>query len=960
MMRTGQRAAGNRRATTIRRDVCILAGVLLVATALLLRVTLADWTNGGSLMHSALLLSLRVLLAGALVFFVWRRWREARDENHIHQRTEETLRLQHGYLAALHETSLGLMDRLAPEDVLRTIVTRAGELLGTSHGFVDLLTPDGARLEAAVCTGLFRHNTGVTIQRGTGLSGKVWETGQPIVVDDYCAWSGRLPTAPGGVLAAIAVPLVSGGQFHGALGLAYTDPGKRFGEHEVALLVRFAHLAAIALDNAHLYRAAQHELHERERAQAQLHESEAQYRLLFEANPQPMWVFDLETLAFLAVNDAAVANYGYTRDEFLAMTLKEIRPPTEVAAVVTSLATRDREPGERRLFKHRKKDGTIIDVAVRLNDMTFAGRKAGLVLATDITERIRAQAELQESEERYRRLVEQSPEAILVHCDERYVYANEAAVRLLGGKRPEEIVGRSVLDFVVPEDAALVRERAHQTYTQSGTAKTMLEVKRRRLDGEIRVTEAFGIPITYNGRDGAQVIYRDITERKRVEEQLVHTALHDALTGLPNRSLFMDRLKQSLERRKRQSAYQFAVLFVDFDRFKNVNDSLGHVQGDRLLRVLAQRLAKSLDPAYTIARLGGDEFAILANEITGTQDAIRIAEQLQRAMTPPVVLRGSEVFISASIGIAISARGYSRPEEMLRDADTAMYRAKALGAGRHVVFDSAMHARVVALLQLENDLRRAIARDEFQVLYQPIVSLTTAETIGFEALVRWRHPRLGLLSPADFIPLAEETGLIIPLDQWILREACRQMRIWQGQFPALPHLSISVNISGKQFAQPDFLDHVTRILAETGLDTHRLKLEITESALIGQAEMAEAVLWRMRAAGIHVQLDDFGVGYSSLSYLHRFPIDTLKIDRSFVSSAGMRNENAEIIRAIVTLAHNLNIDVIAEGIETTEQQAHVQALECDLGQGYYFSLPLHAGMAERLLIECTTAEIAAD
>lgn len=959
-MRTGQRAARNCRATTIRRDVCILVGVLLVVTALLLRATFANLTNGGSLMHSVLLLSLRVLLAGALVFFVWRRWCEARDENYAHQQTEETLRLQHGYLAALHETSLGLMDRLAPEDVLTTIVTRAGELLGTSHGFVDLLTPDGAGLEATVCTGLFRHNTGEMIQRGTGLSGKAWETGQPIVVDNYCVWAGRLRTAPGGMLAAIAVPLVSGGQFHGTLGLAYTSPGKRFGEHEVALLVRFAHLAAIALDNAHLYRAAQHELRERERAQAQLHESEAQYRLLFEANPQPMWVFDLETLVFLAVNDAAVANYGYTRGEFLAMTVKEIRPSTEVAAFVTSLATRDWERGQQRLFKHRKKDGTIIDVAVRLNDMTFAGRKAGLVLATDITERIRAGAELQESEERYRRLVEQSPEAILVHCDERYVYANEAAVRLLGGERPEEIVGRSVLDFVVPEDAALVREQAHQTYERRDAAETMIEVKRRRLDGEIRVTEAFCIPITYNGRDGAQVIYRDITERKRVEEQLVHTALHDNLTGLPNRTLFMDRLKQSLERKKRQGAYQFAVLFVDFDRFKNVNDSLGHVQGDRLLRVLAQRLEKSLDPAYTIARLGGDEFAILANEITETQDAIRIAEQLQRAMTLPVVLRGSEVFISASIGIAISAREYSRPEEMLRDADTAMYRAKALGAGRHVVFDSAMHARVVALLQLENDLRRAIARDEFQVLYQPIVSLMTAETIGFEALVRWQHPRLGLLSPTDFIPLAEETGLIIPLDQWILREACRQMRIWQGQFPALPHLSISVNISGKQFAQPDFLDHVTRILAETGLDTHRLKLEITESALIGQAEMAEAVLWRMRAAGIHVQLDDFGVGYSSLSYLHRFPIDTLKIDRSFVSSAGMRNEDAEIIRAIVTLAHNLNIDVIAEGIETTEQRAHVQALECDLGQGYYFSLPLHAGMAERLLTECTTAEIAAD
>lgn len=820
----------------VRRDLAIIAGVLSLTTLLAAYFAQRGEFAGHRIGQINALRVIIIIAALMLSFFLSQRLRELRWENRARIAAEETLRHQNGYLAALHTASVALMDRLAVEDVLATIVAQAGQLLDTRHGFIDLLVSDGIELEAKVGTGIMSRDRGVSVRRGIGLSGRVWETGEPVVVNDYEAWPYRLMIAPGSIRAAICVPLVSGGQFCGALGLAYDAPGRRFGEQEVTLLVRFAQLASIALDSARLYDAAQREIREREEAEARL----------------------------------------------------------------------------------------------------------------------------RESEERYRRLVEQFPEAIVIHRDDRYVFVNDAAVALLGGSCPEDILGRSVYDFVLPEDAALVRERIELSYEGKNLPELTLYVRRRRLDGEIRFTEARGIPITFDGKPAVQVVYRDITERKHAEEQLLHTALHDTLTGLPNRALFMDRLREALGDAKHRPDTRFAVLFVDFDRFKNVNDSLGHVQGDRLLTELAQRLADHLDPICTIARLGGDEFAILMPEIADVRDATEIAEQLQEALAPPVILRGNEVFITASIGIAVSKSGYHRPEEILRDADTAMYRAKSLGAARYIVFDAAMHARVVAMLQLENDLRRAIERDEFQVLYQPIVSLTTGETTGFEALIRWQHPRLGLLTPTDFIALAEETGLILALDIWVMRAACRQMREWVTHFPMLPHFAISVNISGKQFAQADFLDRVMGILAETGLDARRLQIEITERALIGQAETAATALWQARAAGIQVQLDDFGIGYSSLSYLQQFPIDTLKIDRSFVSNEDSQAENTEIVRAIVTLAHNLNIRVTAEGIETAAQRAHLRDLLCDFGQGYYFSPPMNGAMVERLLAERVVEPFAAD
>ena len=443
-------------------------------------------------------------------------------------------------------------------------------------------------------------------------------------------------------------------------------------------------------------------------------------------------------------------------------------------------------------------------------------------------------------------------------------------------------------------------------------------------------------------------LVREVSERQRAEEQLVHDALHDALTGLPNRTLFTDRLEGAIARARRRTNGLFAVLFLDVDRFKVVNDSLGHMVGDRLLRAIARRIPACLRDTDTFARLGGDEFAVLLEELRDPSEALRMADRIQRELAMPFDLEGQEVFTTASIGIALSSIGYNRAEELLRDSDTAMYRAKALGKARYEVFDEAMRARAVALLNLETDLRRALERGELRLFYQPIVSLESGRIVGFEALLRWQHPDLGLLAPDEFVPLAEETGLITFLDRWLLRQACLQLGAWRERCETDAPLSISVNLSSKQFLFPDLVEHVETVVREAAIPPEDLRLEITESAIMENVDAAATMLARLRGLGIRVSLDDFGTGYSSLSYLHKFPIDTLKIDREFAAKLGDR-ESREIARTIVTLARNLGMQVVAEGIETLEQLAQFRAMDCELGQGFLFSQPVDADVAGELL-----------
>ncbi|MDX6270705.1 MAG: hypothetical protein QOD28_1928 [Acidobacteriota bacterium] len=440
------------------------------------------------------------------------------------------------------------------------------------------------------------------------------------------------------------------------------------------------------------------------------------------------------------------------------------------------------------------------------------------------------------------------------------------------------------------------------------------------------------------------------SELSESKEHFRHAAYHDALTGLPNRLLFTDHLRLAIERTRRDPNYAFAVLFLDADRFKNINDSLGHSYGDQLLTEIARRLQDCTRQLDTVARFGGDEFALLLDGIGEPEDAVRVAHKIQQELLVPFDLDGHEAFTSASIGIALSGAGYDYPEDVLRDADTAMYRAKDGGKARHKLFDRAMHTRAVSMLRLENDLRRALERQEFRVHYQPILTLKTGDLAGFEALVRWERPDRGLVSPAEFIPLAEETGMIVPLGLWVLEEACNQLHAWQLASPANRALTMSVNLSGKQLTQADVTEQVQDVLSRTGLDPRHLKLEITESVVMENAEAAAVVLARLRALGVGLSIDDFGTGYSSLSYLHRFPVNALKVDRSFVSRMTSGDENLEIVRTIVTLARNLGMDVVAEGIETGEQLAQLKALKCDYGQGYFFAKPLDAPAAEDLLL----------
>jgi diguanylate cyclase (GGDEF)-like protein len=477
------------------------------------------------------------------------------------------------------------------------------------------------------------------------------------------------------------------------------------------------------------------------------------------------------------------------------------------------------------------------------------------------------------------------------------------------------------------------------------------ELERERAEQAERHVEELNSHIAEQDR-----ISKALEENK---EHFRHAAFHDALTGLPNRPLLIDHLKLAIERSKLQHDHLFAVLFIDLDRFKNINDSLGHNTGDQLLVAIASRIGGCLRPTDTLARLGGDEFAILLDGLEDWTIANLVAERIQNELLKPFSLNGHEVYTTASIGIRLSIDGREDAENMLRDADTAMYRAKDNGKARHELFHSTMHTRAVALLKLENDLRRAIEREEFCVHYQPIVSIETEALAGFEALVRWNHPERGLVPPDEFIPIAEETGLITEMGAWVLREACGQLRKWQTAL-GKESLTMSVNLSGKQLTQTDLISQIESTLRQTGLNPTWLRLEITESVVMENAELATNTLLQLRKLGVHLSIDDFGTGYSSLSYLHRFPVNTLKIDRSFIGRMAKGDENSEIVRTICTLANNLGMEVVAEGIESREQLEVLRSLKCEYGQGYFFSKPIDAEKATALVLEEPSCYISVD
>jgi diguanylate cyclase (GGDEF)-like protein/PAS domain S-box-containing protein len=566
-------------------------------------------------------------------------------------------------------------------------------------------------------------------------------------------------------------------------------------------------------------------------------------------------------------------------------------------------------------------------------------------------------AALRESEERFRSAFDHAAGMALVATDGKWIKVNRSLCEMVGYSEQELLA--SNFQAITHEDdlGDMVSQVSKLLDGQASTYQ--MELRYKHKNGHIVWALLSVTMIRDSLINSVNLIFQiqDITDRKRAEERLLHEAFHDMLTGLPNRALFMDHLKLSVERGKRREDRLFAVLFLDLDRFKVINDSLGHMVGDQLLVGIARRLEICLRPGDTVARLGGDEFTVLLEDLMSVTEAIDVADRLQKALALPFNLNGHEVFATVSIGIALSSTGYDRPEEVLRDADTAMYRAKMLGKARHEVFDKTMHARAMNLLQMETDLRRAIERKEFVLHYQPIVALETGTIRGFEALIRWQHPERGFVSPDEFIPIAEETGLIIPIGQWVLRQACRQIHEWQVQFPQYPPLQVSVNLSSKQFINSNLSEQVRQILKETEVEPQSLKLEITESMVMENFETATEMLNQLRTLGVELSIDDFGTGYSSLSYLHRFPISTLKIDRSFVSRMSDNNENAEIVRTIIMLARSLKMDVVAEGVETQDQLSQLAMLECEYGQGYYFAKPLDIEGVAKLLADQHTYQI---
>ena len=541
---------------------------------------------------------------------------------------------------------------------------------------------------------------------------------------------------------------------------------------------------------------------------------------------------------------------------------------------------------------------------------------------------------------------------------------NSPAYQKILGYSPEELAATSSLEQVHPEDRARVAEAAQKAYL-SGSGDR-LEYRIRHKDGSWRVLEstASAIPGPDGHMEGLVIVNRDITERKRAEALLEHRSFYDGLTNLPNRTLLLDRLQRAIEVSRRHLDFKFAVLFIDIDGFKMFNDSLGHAAGDELLIQIARRLTACLRGAdtisrgrntdeqelvgdHTLARPGGDEFAALVSELRDPSDAIRIAERIQERIVIPFAVNGHEIVISASIGIVFSGNS-TDAEDILRDAEIAMYRAKHTGKGRFEVFDIAMQSDAVRRLQLETDLRDALERNEFRVYYQPLVSLQGNRIVGFEALTRWQRPE-GIVMPGEFIAVADETGLILPMNRQLRREACEQLRRWQSMFPSDPPLFMSVNVTATEVAQPDLASQIGESLKQAGVDPSCIDLEIMENIAMGDAERSGILLSELKALGVRLSIDDFGTGYSSLSRLQRFPVDTLKIDRSFISAMSADLESHEIVRIIMLLAHNLGLRVVAEGIETQEQIAMLKELGCELAQGYFFSRPDPAGVIEELL-----------
>jgi len=678
---------------------------------------------------------------------------------------------------------------------------------------------------------------------------------------------------------------------------------------------------------------------------------EQRYRNFF-SNAQEGIFLTAPNGRYIDVNPALATLYGFSSPEELIAYFQDIRQQLYV------------DPGRRDAFirilerdnlvtgfesQVRKKDGKRIWITENARAVYGDGGMVRYYEGTvmDITARKETETELEVQRAYFSQLFANSPQAIVIIDTGRNVVDCNQSFADLFGYRAVDIIGFGMRALIVPDELQVECENLRNAILDGRTVQC--ETSRRHRNGHLIPVSMIGFPIRVGDSINALTyIYQDISERKAFEEQITHQAFHDALTGLPNRTLFAERLDRALERSRRRPALHYAVVMIDLNKFKAINDSMGHPAGDQLLIEVSRRLNSCVRTVDTVARLGGDEFALILEEFASKKELLKVARRMHSALCEPFRLHGTDIIPGASFGIVNEMAAYSSSGDVLRDADIAMYRAKHQGKGM-VLFDNRMREELMETINMEAELREVLARDGLTLHYQPIVSIADEILEGFEALVRWEHPLRGMIPPDRFIPLAEETGLIVDLGKWVIREACRRLKNWQDTLTLARPLTMNVNVSIRQFARPGLVEHVMEVLGHYDLNPACLKIEVTESVIMQDADRIITELNRLRSFGVNIAIDDFGTGYSSLSYLRRMPIDHLKIDRSFISGSEDTGENDQIVRSIISLARSLGLSVIAEGVENREQLERLRALNCDKAQGFLFSRPVNDKKALELI-----------